>query len=62
MRCAGAQLGSCLGGADVEAAVNLIRIGADDFAAEDLRQRDSGIRLAGRRGTDDRDQRACACS
>src|SRR3982751_1729682 len=43
-------------GADIEAAIDRGRIAADYFAIEAFRERDPERALAGRGGTDDRDQ------
>jgi hypothetical protein len=56
MRHTSAQLRRCLGRADIEAAVDLIGVGADDLAAVSLGERYGGVRFAGRSSTDDGDQ------
>src|SRR4051812_15040753 len=43
-------------GADVEPAVELIRVGANDLAVEGLGDGDSDVRLAGGGGSDDGDK------
>src|SRR5919198_6184978 len=45
--------GGGLGGADVEVAVDLLRVGADDLRAQPLRQLQRQSRLAGRGGAGD---------
>ena len=56
MRHAGAFGGRRLGGADVQAAIDLHRVHGDDFAADFFRERQRGFRFAhgGRPGEEDR--------